>query len=185
MPSFVRHVLAILLAPWAPSVAAWAGDAPAHDDAADVEAVAPHDASDHVTGPASADAVDTRTCDHEHPAVEDDAAMVSQEPQHLGTNCSYVTGLMLRRVLDRGEPVTLVASLRAAEDLDTEVAAPYVVGPEDYRVLANAVLDKVVAGLSSPDSSLEITGRTLTRQGVRYLAIERAFPATSPAPASP
>lgn len=83
---------------------------------------------------------------------------------------------MIGRVLDKGEDWSLEGVLRGASPLAHDVAAPYVVGPDDTRVLANAVLDRVATSAAEPGQMLRMTGKRLVHQGVAYVVLVEASP---------
>ena len=95
----------------------------------------------------------------------------------VGANCSYSTGMMAQRVLEEGQPYTFTGSLaQASNDLDSKVAAPFAIGPQDgIHVVANAVLEDLIDH-NQAKSRLEMTGRLLKVDGVQYF-VATAFEA--------
>lgn len=109
----------------------------------------------------------------------DDASKAARDPQHIGHHCSYNTKAMIRMVLEKGASFAYNGNLASAKDLGMDVAAPYVLDDGVTRVLANVVLDKVVAGMSADKGEIQATGKLLEHQGVRYLVLVEATPASS------
>ena len=63
----------------------------------------------------------------------------------IGKNCSYTTGMMARHVLMDGAPFTFEGTLIPTDNtLDSQVAAPYMVGPDQSMVIANELLQSLV-----------------------------------------
>ncbi len=90
----------------------------------------------------------------------------------VGANCSYSTGLMARRVVDQGAPWRGQSGLVPTQDkLESGVAAPFLVGPDDgFRVIANEVVQVLCDG-GHAQEQLELTGRWLEVDGVRYVVL--------------
>lgn len=153
------RALPLLLSAASLSGAAWAGDcAPGVDCAATAStpgAVSPV--------PAAASAADPAT--------------VSDDPKHLGPHCSYNTSALIRQVLRKGDPWRFVGPLVRADDLAHDVAVPYVVD-DGARVLANEVLDAVVATLPAATAPVTAQGRFLELHGVRYVVLTSASPSS-------
>jgi hypothetical protein len=108
-----------------------------------------------------------------HEVVMDETAAThcATDTQLVGASCSYSTGLMARRVLDQGAPFSRVASLTGTlEVLESHVAAPFVVGEEGYRVIANELVQALADGGHLHDR-LTLTGKWLEVDGVRYVVL--------------
>lgn len=103
--------------------------------------------------------------------VASDAARVGRSPDLLVGSCSYSTARLIERVLRKGTVHTFVGHLRPAERLENKVAAPFVVGPEGVRVLANARLDELVGRVPPGERAVQVVGRILEEHGVRYFVI--------------
>lgn len=99
---------------------------------------------------------------------------VSARAEHLSSACAYSTEVVLRQVVERGTAWSFVGRLRDAEPLASRVAAPYVVGPDQTRVVANAVLDEVIANRPLPSARLELEGRVLDLHEQRFFVVTSA-----------
>ncbi len=100
-----------------------------------------------------------------------DAAACAKKAELVGGNCSYSTGMMAQRVVAEGSPWTFAGSLAKADgELSSHVAAPYSVGPDGVRVVANEVLDNV-ADASMLDNRLNLEGKVLEVDGVKYFVL--------------
>lgn len=89
----------------------------------------------------------------------------------VGANCSYSTGMMAQRVIAEGAPYTFAGRLAAApNELDSHVAAPFVVGPEKIAVVANEVLEQITAA-DLQAQRLNLQGRVLEVDGVKYFVL--------------
>ncbi|HHO52848.1 MAG TPA: hypothetical protein ENK18_18720 [Deltaproteobacteria bacterium] len=88
------------------------------------------------------------------------------------SNCSWTTAMMAERVLDEGVPYTYVGHLiESHNELASRVAAPYTVGPNGrIHVVANEVLD-LLDRQGSLQARLELQGKVLEVDGVRYLVV--------------
>jgi hypothetical protein len=89
----------------------------------------------------------------------------------IGGNCSYTTGMMAQRVLEDGQTFTFTGHMSETENhLDSHVAAPYRIGPTQYNVLANEVLEQLkTTGAEKGRVSLE--GKLLEVDGNTYLVL--------------
>jgi hypothetical protein len=104
-------------------------------------------------------------------AVKADPAECAKKAELMGGSCSYTTGMMAQRVLADGKAWSYSGTLVAAsEGLTSHVAAPYVVGPEKVRVVANEVLE----GLTSAQAQagrVSLEGKLLEVDGVKYYVL--------------
>lgn len=110
-------------------------------------------------------------------AASDDTrpTLASADPTHAATKaewisscCKFSTGMMAQRVHADGAETTITGKLApASEKLDSQVAAPFVVG--GLHVIANAVLETV-----DTTARLSLTGKTLEVDGVKYLLVTSA-----------
>jgi hypothetical protein len=125
----------------------------------------PYDASAHVAQSAAAPAVNA--------AATMDVAVASHSARAgelIGSNCSYTTGMMARRVLEEGQDWSYVGTLEATgNNLGSMVAVPYT-APDGVNVIANELVE-----LMSSDghlrSRLSLTGKLLEVDGVRYVVL--------------
>jgi len=88
----------------------------------------------------------------------------------IGSNCSYTTGMMARRVLEEGQDWSYVGTLApTGNNLGSMVAVPYT-APDGVNVIANELVE-----LMSADgylrSRLSLTGKLLEVDGVRYVVL--------------
>ncbi|MCA9569267.1 MAG: hypothetical protein KC656_15570 [Myxococcales bacterium] len=110
---------------------------------------------------------DTTTASAHVDAASPDAASCAKKAALVGSACSYSTGMMASRVLEQGKDFTYTGTLRKADEpLASKVAAPYTVGPDSIRVIANEVVET-----ASPDARTTWTGKTLEVDGVRYFVV--------------
>jgi hypothetical protein len=122
-------------------------------------------------GKATAANADDSTEDATH--ADADATRCAKNADLVGTNCSYSTGMMAQRVNADGQDVSLTAKLeRTTENLPSKVAAPYTAS--DYHVIANEIVD----GLD-PAKKLNLTGKTLEVDGVKYFLVTGFEPVNS------
>lgn len=119
------------------------------------------------TTTASADKVEANTAhaDGANPAA------CAKKADLVGSGCSYTTGMMAQRVMAEGGAYSFAGSLvSAGAELASHVAAPYIVGPDGTRVVANEVLEDITeAGLTEGRVNLE--GKMLEVDGVRYFVV--------------
>lgn len=88
----------------------------------------------------------------------------------LGSNCSYTTGMMARRVLEEGQDWTYVGELVGSpNNLSTMVAAPFTVA-DGYHVIANELVE-VLSQEGHSTSRLSLVGKLLEVDGVRYVVL--------------
>lgn len=104
---------------------------------------------------------------------ENVATHVAHGAPMIGSNCSYSTGLMARRVLGEGRDWTFVGQLdRTANDLASHVATPYrtrTAGAGAFLV-ATELLERLLADDRS-EATLALSGRTLEVDGVVYVVL--------------
>jgi hypothetical protein len=92
----------------------------------------------------------------------------------MGSGCSYTTGMMAQRVLAEGKPFSFTGLLtRQKEVTSAGVAVPFTIGPQqDIHVIANEFVEELtVAG--SDTSKLELSGKVLDVDGVRFFLVEQ------------
>ncbi len=95
-----------------------------------------------------------------------DAAACAKSAELVGDACSYTTGMMAQRILSEGGDFAFTGSLvRASDDLESHVAAPFVVGG-NVRVVANEVIETAPA-----DTRVALTGKRLEVGGVQYFVV--------------
>lgn len=100
-------------------------------------------------------------------ASQPDAAACAKKASLVGSACSFSTGMMASRVLEQGESFSYTGTLREADEpLASKVAAPFVVGPEGMRVIANEVVENAEAG-----QRMSFTGKALEVDGVKYFVV--------------
>jgi len=99
-----------------------------------------------------------------------DAAACAKKAALVGGSCSYSTGMMASRVLEQGKNFTYTGTLVPTDEvLPSQVAAPFVAGPQHVRVIAN----EVVESASDSESRMTWTGKLLEVEGVRYFVVTR------------
>lgn len=115
-----------------------------------------------------------KACPHhggEHGQAKANPGACAHSAELVGSNCSYTTTTMARRVLDSGQPWAYNGRLVAAENaLESHVAAPYTAGPDQVFVVANEVLDELTRS-SPPPARVEVEGKLLEVDGVKYFVI--------------
>ena len=95
-------------------------------------------------------------------------AACAKKAELVGSGCSHTTGMMAQRVLAEGAPYTYAGTLvKADSELTSHVAAPFVVGPDKIRVVANEVLE----GFSAGDQRVSLEGKLLEVDGVKYFVL--------------
>lgn len=95
----------------------------------------------------------------------------ARSAQLVGSNCSYTTSTMAKRVLDSGRPWAFNGRLMVAEnELASHVAAPYTAGPDGVFVVANEVLDELTRA-AAPPARVELEGKLLEVDGVKYFVV--------------
>lgn len=100
--------------------------------------------------------------------AELDAAACAKKAALVGSSCSYSTGMMASRVLDQGKVFTYTGTLRASDaKLESQVAAPFVIGPTGIHVIANEVVEAV----ADPAARMTWTGKVLEVDGVQYFVL--------------
>jgi hypothetical protein len=104
----------------------------------------------------------------------DAAGNSSQKAEYVGSACSMATGSMAQRVLLDGAEFAWSGVLAPArKKVIDQVAVPFLAG-EDLAVVANAILDAV-----DPKVALDLRGKVLDVDGVRYVVLTEARPRTS------
>jgi hypothetical protein len=88
----------------------------------------------------------------------------------IGSNCSYTTGMMARRVLEEGQDWTFVGELTTSRnDLASMVAAPFTVS-DGFHVIANELVE-LMNQEGHAGSRLSLVGKLLEVDGVRYVVL--------------
>jgi len=88
----------------------------------------------------------------------------------VGSNCSYTTGMMARRVIEEGQDWTYIGELaQTGNDLANKVAAPYSVA-DGFHVIANELVE-VLSQEGHANARLSLAGRLLEVDGVRYVVL--------------
>lgn len=112
--------------------------------------------------------------DGKHAAAADassNPAACAKKAELVGEACSYTTGMMAQRVLMEGATWTYAGHLTKFDGTSpASVAAPFTVGPDSVYVIANEVVEELVAaGAQSGRVALE--GRRLDVDGVKFFVI--------------
>jgi hypothetical protein len=98
------------------------------------------------------------------------AAHCARAGELIGSNCSYTTGMMARRVMEDGQDWSYVGGLSSSENnLGSMVAAPYTVAGGAY-VIANELLEMVTTD-GDAAARLSLVGKVLEVDGVRYVVL--------------
>lgn len=135
--------------------AAFAGpvDVPAH--------VAPRSAPPEVTAAVSMDVTA--------------ASHAARAGELIGSNCSYTTGMMARRVLEEGQDWSYVGSLNTSRnDLVSMVAVPYTASDRSWPAEVNVIANELVEVLridGHAGARLSLVGKLLEVDGVRYVVL--------------
>ncbi|MBM4389569.1 MAG: hypothetical protein FJ090_00495 [Deltaproteobacteria bacterium] len=112
--------------------------------------------------------------DAEAASVDEIVAMhVAHGAPMIGSNCSYSTGLMARRVLGEGRDWTFVGQVEpTANDLASHVATPYRTrsAGQSAFLVATELLERLLAE-DRTDATLALSGRTLDVDGVTYVVL--------------
>ncbi|MDP2314155.1 MAG: hypothetical protein Q8P41_14730 [Pseudomonadota bacterium] len=88
----------------------------------------------------------------------------------MGSNCSYTTGMMARRVLEEGQDWSFIGQLTGgANNLVSMVAAPYTAS-EGVHVIANELVE-LMAVEGHTAARLSLAGKLLEVDGVRYVVL--------------
>lgn len=88
----------------------------------------------------------------------------------IGSNCSYTTGMMARRVVEEGQDWTYVGELTSSSNnLGSMVAAPYTVA-DGFHVIANELVE-VMSQEGHAQARLSLVGKLLEVDGVRYVVL--------------
>ena len=109
-----------------------------------------------------------------------DPTHCAKKAELVGSNCSYTTGMMAQRVLEEGKSWNFTGSLTAAtNDLESNVAAPYTVGPEGkINVIANEVVENLVNDKGDA-ARIALTGKLLEVDGTTYFVATEIAEANS------
>jgi hypothetical protein len=106
------------------------------------------------------------------------AAHCARSRALVGSNCSYTTGMIARRVVEEGVDWELVGTLSAAPNtLASLVAAPFV-APDGAYVVANELIELMAAG-GHAAGRLSLVGKVLDIDGVRYVVVTSFVVVTS------
>jgi hypothetical protein len=88
----------------------------------------------------------------------------------IGSNCSYTTGMMARRVLEEGADWSYVGALATtANDLESMVAAPFTAG--GHHVIANELVESLSSTEGLSNLRMILGGKLLEVDGVRYVVL--------------
>ncbi len=111
----------------------------------------------------------TAAADTEAVHAKVDASHCAKKSELVGAACSYTTGMMAQRVLEEGENWSFTGMLVSSDNtLDSRVAAPFTVGPEDaINVVANEVVEGLVTA-GAQVARLALSGKVLEVDGIRY-----------------
>lgn len=97
-----------------------------------------------------------------------DATACAKKASLVGSSCSYSTGMMASRVLEQGKSFSFTGRLQAEEEkLESNVAAPFAIGADGYRVIANEVLESV----ADTEARLLWKGKVLEVDGITYFVV--------------
>ena len=103
-------------------------------------------------------------------ASADAAAHCAKSEQLVGSNCSYTTGMMARRVMEEGQDWRWTGELVAgANNLTSSVAVPFEAGGGTH-VIANELLETLSSG-GHARGRHAFTGKLLEVDGVRYVVL--------------
>lgn len=103
-------------------------------------------------------------------ATPDTAGHCARSGELMGTNCSYTTGMMARRVLEEGQDWNWIGSLAASpNNLGSQVAAPYQ-AEEGAWVIATELVEALKADAATT-ARLALVGKLLEVDGVRYVVL--------------
>ncbi|MCB9675972.1 MAG: hypothetical protein H6737_12690 [Alphaproteobacteria bacterium] len=96
-----------------------------------------------------------------------DATACAKKAELVGAACSYSTGMMASRVLEQGKSFSYTGKLTPTDEaLASQVAAPFVVGPEKVRVIANEVVES-----AQGHDRMTFQGKVLEVDGVQYFVV--------------
>jgi hypothetical protein len=88
----------------------------------------------------------------------------------IGSNCSYTTGMMARRVLEEGEHWEFEGALSASSNnLGSMVASPFTT-QGGVNVIANELVELISHG-GHTHARLSLIGKLLEVDGVRYVVL--------------
>jgi hypothetical protein len=103
-------------------------------------------------------------------ATLDTASHCARSGELIGTNCSYTTGMMARRVLEEGQDWSWTGSLVSSpNNLTSQVAAPYQAQGTSW-VIATELVEALKADEATA-SRLALVGKLLEVDGVRYVVL--------------
>ncbi len=98
------------------------------------------------------------------------ASHAARAGELIGSNCSYTTGMMARRVLEEGQDWAFVGELAASSNnLGSMVAVPFTAS-EGVNVIANELVEVMTAD-GHVGSRLSLAGKVLEVDGVRYVVL--------------
>lgn len=98
------------------------------------------------------------------------ASHAARTGELIGSNCSYTTGMMARRVLEEGHDWAYVGDLApSSNNLGSMVAVPYTAA-EGVNIIANELVE-VMSVDGHVGSRLSLAGKVLEVDGVRYVVL--------------
>lgn len=100
------------------------------------------------------------------------ATRLATSPQLLGPNCSRTTGMMAERVMNNGEAWSTESGLLVtANDLDSQVAAPYILSNDASVHLVATELVERLTDAGQAGAVFSFSGRMIDVDGVRYVVL--------------